>query len=134
MITIDYKSFFNPEVIKNDADRTIAKAYMKFGAFVRADAKQSIRKRKSSAKPGNPPSSHEGSLKRLIFFNYDRVGQSVIIGPYIFKRYGERTGAEVLEVGGSIRTTEGKKQYSAFPYMQPQFNKHKERINLFFNY
>jgi hypothetical protein len=44
-------------------------------------AKRSIRKRKRKALPGQPPSSHEGTLKRFILFAYDTQSDSVFIGP-----------------------------------------------------
>jgi len=68
---IKHMFFDRPRVVAA-VDRTKRKALSRGGAFVRQSAKTSIRKRKGSAPPGKPPRSHEGSLRRLILFGYDR--------------------------------------------------------------
>ena len=52
--------------------------------FVRTTAQHSIRKRKSVSRPGQPPSSHVGTLRRLIFFAYEPAKKNVMIGPTPF--------------------------------------------------
>lgn len=85
----------------------------KFGAFVRRTAKGLIRKRKRSSNPGEPPSSHVGTLKEFIYFAYDTARRSVVIGPMktnqvFFNSSGPVKGTvpEVLESGGTIRVFE----------------------------
>lgn len=68
----------------NATDKGVKRALSKFGAFVRTRAKSSIRKRKKISQPGQPPSSHTGKLKKLIFFGYDREKKSVVVGPLLF--------------------------------------------------
>lgn len=88
------------------------------GAFIRRRAKSSIRKRKAASQPGNPPSSHTGLLRDYIFFAFDPVTRSVVIGPtktnqvsFTQDKAGHwrsttGTGAAALEYGGSITRLE----------------------------
>lgn len=69
------------------------------GARVRQTARRSIRRRKGVSRPGRPPHSHVGTLRRLIFYAWDGESESVVIGPL---RFGEG-GAEDLEHGGTVR-------------------------------
>ncbi len=101
MVNMRIKSmFFDAPKVKNAVDRAKRRALSKGGAFIRRSAKSSIRKRKAEAQPGKPPSSHEGSLKRLIFFGYDEVTDSTVVGPVPFKG----KAAPLIEFGGTIRT------------------------------
>lgn len=91
--------FFDRAAVISATDKATRQVLSKFGAFVRTRAKTSIRKRKGSSPPGQPPHSHEGSLRRLIFFSYDKDAQSVVVGPTLINK---PTGApETLEKGGT---------------------------------
>ena len=126
---ISYKQFFfDRKAVLSAVDRAARQVLSKFGAFVRRTAKSSIRKRKAVSKPGQPPSSHTGLLKRLIYFGYDPTRKSVVIGPEPLN--GRSQGAHVLEYGGRqrIRTSDGKPvhaNYRARPFMGPAFSKEK---------
>lgn len=91
--------FFDADGVKNQVDASIRRGMMRLGASTRLRAQRSIRKRKKSSPPGQPPSSHEGSLRRLIFFSYDPGSKSVVIGPVPFKQ-GE--APSLLEYGGTV--------------------------------
>jgi len=91
--------FFDTESVRRSLDAATRKSLSKFGAFVRTRARSSVRKRKKVSEPGAPPSSHEGSLKRLILFAYDPARKSVVIGPARFER-GE--APPLLEYGGTV--------------------------------
>lgn len=78
--------FFDRAEIDKKVAAGQKKALGKFGAFVRTRARSSIRKRKRVSLPGQPPSSHVGTYKNLIFFAYDPVAESVVIGPVKFKK------------------------------------------------
>lgn len=95
--------FFDTEKLNKLSDDAVEKRLLKFGAFVRSDARRSIReapkrKREKNSKPGNPPLSHTGNLKKNIFFGRDKRENSVVIGPH-----KNRSGyaAHALEHGGS---------------------------------
>ena len=89
-------------------------------------ARSSIRKRKKSAEPPNPPSSHVGQLRGLLFFAYDcadrfrgrRAGA-------VLRRAAQSPGApELLERSGVVtrRTKKGEARvyhYRGNPYMAP---------------
>jgi len=130
-VKINFKYFFDRPAVKQAVDKGTRKALSKWGAYVRTAAKSSIRKRKKSSAPGQPPSSHQGSLKKLIFFAFDPGRESVVAGPLSF---GKNPGADVLEYGGmhSIflrqpRRNDGTRgpsktirvKYRAFPFMGP---------------
>jgi len=95
--------FFETERINKLADDAVEKRLLKFGAFVRSDARRSIRKepkgtrRERNSKPGAPPLSHTGNLRENIFFGLDKRENSVVIGPH-----KNRSGyaPEALEYGG----------------------------------
>ena len=128
--------FFDRKAVKNAVDRGKRKVLSKFGAFVRQRAKTSIRKRKRTSAPGQPPSSHTGLLKKFIFFAYDRERDSVVIGP---ERLNQKTGdaPPALEHGGRSRVTSGSRRGKRMvrtvtirqrPYMGPAFEKEKEGL------
>ncbi|MCC7409956.1 MAG: hypothetical protein IT442_17955 [Phycisphaeraceae bacterium] len=130
MVRMKIKSlFFDRPAVIGAVDRATRKVLSKFGAFVRTGARHSIRPRKKISAPGSPPSSHEGSLKRLIYFAYEPARRSVVIGPVPFK---EGQAPALLEYGG--RTTlvrRGKRVRAHFrgrPFMGPAFEREKPKL------
>jgi len=125
----NYKQFFfDRKTVIGAVDRATRKVFSRFGAFVRRSARSSIRKRKAISKPSTPPSSHVGTLKRLIFFGYDPSKKSVVIGPTPLN--GKTEAPPLLEYGGRIvrRNRSGRKvtaKYGARPFMGPAFEKEK---------
>lgn len=116
--------FFDRAKVANKLALAERRNLSRAGAYVRQRARSSIRRRKRTAEPGQPPSSHEGSL-RLILFAYQDQSHSVIVGPV--RLHGSREGATVpalLERGGTVRRVDrtGKLRtlrYRAFPFMGP---------------
>ena len=122
--------FFDAKAVTSRVDSATRKVLSKFGAFVRRTAKNSIKKapfvsrkprgkertdlRRKSSRPGNPPFSQTGTLKKFIFFSYDATAKGVVIGPAAVKP--RPTAPETLERGGK---TVGKKarQLSAADFM-----------------
>ncbi|MBY0513082.1 MAG: hypothetical protein K2P78_04125 [Gemmataceae bacterium] len=108
-------AFFDRPKVKNAVDKATKQALSEFGAFVRTRSRSSIRKRKKISPAGSPPSSHVGTLKRLIFFGYDPGRKSVVIGPVVG---GPASGAPpLLEYGGSGKAG----HYRPRPFMGPAF-------------
>jgi hypothetical protein len=107
------KFFLDKPAVANAVDAGTRRALSKFGAFVRTRSRSSIRKRKKASKPGQPPSSHVGTLKKLIFFTYDQQKKSVVIGPTKFagsKFIGAKSGVpETLEYSGEVTIREAVK-------------------------
>lgn len=131
MITMKAKSmFFDRKAVKGLMDKRTRQALSRAGAFVRQSARNSIRKRKAVSKPGQPPSSHAGHLKRLIWFAYDPEKQSVVIGPARFK---EGEAPSLLEFGGkATRKRKGGKRvvatYQPRPFMGPALEKELPKL------
>ena len=119
--------FFDNEKIIRSVDTATRKVLSRFGAFVRRTAKGSIRKRKKTSAPGQPPSSHTGLLKRFIFFSFDPNRKSVVIGPM---RLNQKTtdAPHVLEYGGTTTLDTKKVNIRPRPYMGPAFNKEKPKL------
>jgi len=139
MINIDMRIkdvFFDTAKVKRSVDKATRKALSRAGAFIRTTAKRSIRKRKGISKPGNPPRSHEGDLKRFIFFGLGPNKQSVVIGPVKFNQRGN--APQALEHGGKTTVLKRDKKTRKFkvrkvriaarPFMAPALE--KERPNL----
>ena len=132
MIRLDVKAlFFDSQAVIEKVDAATRKVLSRFGAFVRTTARHSIRKRKGVSAPGSPPSSHVGTLKRLIFFGYDLSARSVVIGPAPFHSTVE--APPLLEYGGTASRQDRKgrrvlARYAARPFMGPAFEKEKSKL------
>mgnify|MGYP001319994058 CR=1 FL=1 len=132
--------FFDTAKVAKAVSNSTRKVLSKFGAFVRTTARHSIRKRKAVSQPGQPPSSHVGLLKKLIYFGYDKLRRSVVIGPTALH------GAEappLLEYGGRTRVKsrtrlrqgyagqEGRNVMATYrprPFMGPAFEREKPKL------
>jgi len=131
--------FFDRPKVRRGADRAKRRALSKAGAFIRQRARTSIRKRKGASPPGQPPRSHEGSLRRLILFGFGRASDSVVVGPARLNRPGE--APNVLEFGGRTTITRRRTKkngrrvlesrrvrIAARPYMGPALKKELPNI------
>jgi hypothetical protein len=127
--------FFDRHVVMAAVDNAKRKVLSKAGAFIRTAARTSIRKRKGTAPPGKPPHSHEGSLRKLILFGYDRASDSVVVGPVGF---AQSTAPRALEHGGEtvVHTRHGgrlvsrKVKIAARPFMAPAMEKERPKLPL----
>ena len=138
MIRITPQMFFDQPRVKRAVDGAKRSVLSKAGAFVRQRARTLIRPRQRSARPGEPPSSHTGLLRRFIWFGYDRQQDSVVIGPAPLNTsggrspYGQTTVPEALELGGTVAARErGKREvrhYAGNPYMGPAMEKEADRF------
>lgn len=139
MITMRIKDmFFDRATVIRAVDGAKRAVLSKAGAFIRTAARTSIRKRKASAPAGKPPHSHEGSLRRLILFGYDKPADSVVVGPVGFKK---SVAPNVLEYGGETvvlsrvggrggRLTSRKVKIAARPFMVPALEKERPKLPL----
>ena len=125
MIQISYSMFFDRKIVGDSLSAAGKRNLSKFGSFVRRTAKGLIRKRKGISKPNNPPSSHTGKLRDLIYFGYDSSSKSVVIGPQLFSAArGGGKSPSILEFGGTESRGRGRPaHYSPRPFMGPAFNK-----------
>lgn len=116
------QSFFDSEKVIKSVAAGERKSQAKFGAFVRRKAKSSMRKRKRSAEPGEPPSRHVGTLAALLFFSWDQQTHSTVVGPVPFR--GRAVVPGLMERGGEhdIEKPDGRRRhakYAPHPYMKP---------------
>ena len=123
--------FFDQKAVRSATDRATRKVLSKFGAYVRTAARSSIRKRKTISEPGQPPSSHVGTLRRLIFFGYDTGKRSVVVGPTPFGNTAE--APPLLEYGGRARRKDRRDRvrtatYRPRPFMGPAFEQEKPKL------
>lgn len=92
--------FFDDKAILKAVDKGTRKALSKWGAYVRSDARRSLRnakKNRPNSRPGEPPRLHTGELKRFLFFAYDLASKSVVVGPQKLTKLG--SAPETLEYG-----------------------------------
>ena len=124
LTTPSLRLFFDGRLVVTAAERANRQALMRAGAFIRRRARSSIRKRKKISAPGKPPSSHTGRLKGLILFAYDRMPETVVIGP---RGTGRDQAGETLEHGKTVtrrvRRRRRRMRYRARPFMGPALQK-----------
>jgi hypothetical protein len=129
------KGFFDSKKVIAAVDKAERRVFSRFGAFVRRTAKSSIRKRKRSAEPGRPPSSHTGLLKRFIYFAYEPASHNVVIGPIALSgkigaaplalEHGGRSKVATRDRGRRVVRTS---MVEARPFMGPAFEKEKPKL------
>jgi hypothetical protein len=67
------------------------------------------------SKPGEPPRSHVGFLKKFLYYAFDPQSQSVVVGPAALPQISTPGVPGILEYGG---VSEGSR-IEARPYMRP---------------
>ena len=120
--------FFDHPKVLGAVDKATRKVFSRFGAFVRRTARGSIRKRKRTSAPGQPPSSHTGFLKRFIFFSFDPNRKSVVIGPMRLTENNRGDAPSALEYGGKVMLDKKQVTVRPRPYMGPAFEKEKSTL------
>lgn len=100
VITMRMKDMFlDRPVITRAVGAARIKVLKHAGGFARTTARRSIRRRKGVSLPGKPPYSHVGLLRDRLFFGYDTVTQSVVVGPEKLAKFG--AVPYMLEYGGT---------------------------------
>lgn len=133
MIDVKFSMFFDRANVQKHVKDCTKSVLSKAGAFARRTMKGLIRSAKKSADPGDPPKSHTGRLKDLIYFGYDEQSQSVVIGPALFKSQNP-TVPQLLNEGGVTKhwRTGKPARYRAFPFVEPTMEIEEPKIpNLF---
>lgn len=131
------RNFFDRAAVISAVDKAEARFMSKFGAYVRSDANQSMKRTRTTrpSNPGTPPRAHRGDLKRFNFFQYDARQHDVVIGPILLP--GSRYAVPGLhEHGGSVvprRSTKNRAgklaTYPARPFMRPALMKNLKRVD-----
>jgi hypothetical protein len=124
--------FFDQPAVVRTTDRATRRVFSRFGAFVRRSARSSIRRRKRTSSPGQPPTSRTGLLKRFIFFGFDPTKRSVVIGPARLNGSGRGDAPSLLEHGGTTtlrrRGQRHRVHFRGRPYMGPAFDKEQPKL------
>ena len=81
MIKITVRTQFDKRKLKKKAETATFTSLSEAGGAVRKTAKRSIRKRKKASKPGSPPHTQTGMLKRVIRYDVTNNRTVVAIGP-----------------------------------------------------
>jgi hypothetical protein len=121
------RTFFDSAKVLQALPPAKRRALIKGAAFTRGVARRSMRRRKKASAPGNPPSVHVGTIKRLLTFGYDLVQQTAVVGPELFTSNTaggaanlDRPGPGTLELGGRIETHKGQRAtIEPRPFMTP---------------
>jgi hypothetical protein len=139
MIEITARQFFRPDPLQRAAQRAKRRVLSRAGAYVRQTARRSLKPYQSPARPGDPPRSRTGLLKRFIYFGLMPDGHTVVIGPARLGRtqmHGSITTPQLLEHGGPRKLNPRKQtprksapggapivHHRAYPYMGPALDK-----------
>ena len=123
--------FFDRQQVLSKVSRAERRVLSRFGAYVRQDARQRIRRRKRPSQPGESPTHQTGRLKQHISFLFDPDRRSVVIGPTKLS-----TGSDApatLEYGGQavVETSTGRPVRVAIeerPYMGPAFRQELSKL------
>lgn len=138
LVRVKFSQFFDRAPVMRAASKAARRVLSKAGAFVRTTARQSIKnapfderkprgqartnfRRSAISRPGQPPLSRVGTLKRMIFFGYEPERESVVIGPAAVFTGTRQTpkAPEALEFGGIVRRNGKTYRYRARPFMRP---------------
>ncbi len=105
-------------------------AYKRRSAIAKAKGQPRPRRPLQSSKPGQPPRSRLGLLKKFILFGYDSSSRSVVVGPARLNGVvGGPQALEALEEGGQTRTPQGQTvSIKARPFMGPAYAKESPKL------
>jgi len=164
MSDIGFDMFFGKELKAKFETNTVIsacldvakKATIKQAAYIRRTAKSSIRLAsgpKDHSDPGKPPKSHNGLLRDFIFFDFDNMGTSVVIGPALLqsksgRRFDQHKGVakmpvpQLLEEGGPVQAFRHDSNHAGGgwyytdtmkprPYMAPALERSKRELPKF---
>jgi hypothetical protein len=93
--------FFDRPKMQKLMDRTTFRTLQNFGRYTRTTIRNSLKSKKGPSAPGQPPHSHLGLLRRLVFFFVDPRRRDVSIGPTGFG--GSPAVPGLLERGGVVK-------------------------------
>ena len=108
--------FFDRQAVIGRMDKANVRALSRAGAFIRTRARTSLRRRKRSSPPGQPPSVHStdnvATLKNILFA-YEPNNRALVVGPVALNQINQswidmrtRTVPQVLEFGDVLTVHE----------------------------
>lgn len=116
---IDARVF--PDRLAEQSQRIRRRVLSRFGYLVRAAAQASIQPDENTSRPGQPPASHTGRLRRGILYAVDSQAESVIIGPRKYERHSTQGSLRALEEGGETQIRRRATRFRPRPFMRPAF-------------
>jgi hypothetical protein len=102
--------FFDRELVRKHMDAKTASALARGGGLIRRIAQNSMRSRKRASPAGSPPSRHvpRGQGISRIYYVFDPVTKSVVIGPVLYTSQLNDDGTtvpQVNEFGGHVKVS-----------------------------
>lgn len=94
-------TFFDQDLVNRAVERGFRRQMMRWGSLSRGIARRSMRRTKSASRPGEPPRSHKGYLKKFLFFSYSARDKSVVVGPTPLPGQSRGRVPPLLEEGGT---------------------------------
>ena len=131
------KLFFDKAKVVRAVSKAARKTLNHIGGLIRLTARRSIKQaanHNSVSRPGKPPLSHTGLLKRFIMYAYDPSKESVVVGPVLLGGRRGKDAPHTLEFGGSTKVNSrrfGERRnvfIKARPYMYPALEKNQQTI------
>lgn len=127
------KMFLDSAAVHRMIDQRTKRVLSRFGSFVRSTARESIKRRKEPSKPGEPPHTRTGLLKKILFI-YDPIRRSVVVGPMKLNT-ATQSALPALEYGGEsiAKVGPGRKLKKRIiirkrPFMQPALEKELPKL------
>lgn len=103
-------------------------AYLRRVAIAKRRGQPIPKRPTESSRPGEPPLSQTGTLKRGVLFGVNEQELSVAIGPALLPGHAGARALEALEVGGPTPTAQGAViTVKARPFMGPAFQQELPR-------
>ncbi|MFA5291950.1 MAG: hypothetical protein WC496_02835 [Phycisphaerae bacterium] len=131
------KLFFDRAKVIRAVSKAARKTLNHIGGLIRLTARRSIRDAKNHnavSRPGKPPLSHTGLLKRFIMYAYEPSKETVVVGPVLLGGRQGKDAPHTLEFGGSAKANSrrlgGRRNVfiKPRPYMYPALEKNQQTI------
>ena len=132
---------FEPQRLAAAVERSSKNNLLRIGYLIRRSAQASMGPRRNVSVPGNPPSSHNGSLRNRILYAWDNVRKSVVIGATRANGASNGQAPRALEYGGPstmLRVIAGVRKriqinIAPRPYMRPALHRTMPQFPQFFS-
>ena len=133
MIHVDTKMFFDRPHVMRRVDQKTGRVLARTGAFGRQVMRRQMRpagKKRKSSRPGEPPRTIVGTIKKLLFFGMAPNKKAVVIGPKKqsppsgHHLFGKESIPQLLDEGGreKLLLPDGKRttaDYLPRPFTDP---------------
>lgn len=128
--------------VRTAARSSIRKARMKKVGEMTSDERRSYERRvvankraglpkpkrpKASSRPGEPPRSQVGTLRKFLFFSFDPRSESVVVGP-ARTTADDQDAPRTLEFGGTAEVGGSRRRIAPRPYMGPALTQEQPKF------